>query len=181
MSDDDDLLPQLPGYISVHQAADILKVAERTVYGYIDDGKLPAVRVGSAIALEEQVVKKFRRQATGRPRTRIPTWRLPVGKNIQYLTIIFASLRPGQESKLQRKLKEIHSGEKHLLPGTVARYIARNEEKPNEVQIVLVWRSTVMPPEEEREAALAALREELAEMLDWETAWSETGKVLMHT
>lgn len=38
-----------------------------------------------------------------------------------------------------------------------------------------------MPPQEEREAALAALREELAEILDWDTAWSESGRVLMHT
>lgn len=63
-------------------------------------------------------------------------------------------------------------------PGTVARYIARSEEKPDDVQITLVWRSTVMPPKEEREAAL---REELAEILDWETAWSESGRVLMRT
>jgi excisionase family DNA binding protein len=181
MNNEDDLLPHLPGYISVRQAANLLGVAERTVYGYIDDGKLPAVRVGNAIALEEQIVKDFDRQATGRPRTRVPAWRLPVGKNIQYLTVIFASVRPGQGNKLDQKLEEMRAGDKHLLPGTVARYIARNEEKPDDVQIVLVWRSTVMPPKEERDAALASLREELAEILDWDTAWSESGRVLMHT
>ena len=67
------------------------------------------------------------------------------------------------------------------MPGTVARYIARSEEKSEDVQIVLVWRSTVMPPAGEREAALAALQAELAEILDWENAWSEYGRVLLHT
>jgi hypothetical protein len=67
------------------------------------------------------------------------------------------------------------------LPGTIARYIVRGEERPDKVQIVLVWRNTVMPSAGEREAALAALRAELADILDWEHAVSEHGRVIMHT
>ncbi len=159
----------------------MLGLAEKTVYGYIDEGKLPAIRVASSILVEEEAAHNYKRQSAGRPRTRIPTWRIPTGANLQYLTHITVSIRPGQEDKLAQKLEEIRADEKHLLPGTVARYIARNEEKPEDVQIVLIWRSTVMPPKEEREAALAALRSELAEILDWESAWSESGKILMHT
>ena len=90
-------------------------------------------------------------------------------------------MRPGQGERLDAKLEEIRAAETHLLPGTVARYIARNRGRPDDVQIVLVWRSTVMPPEAEREAALQALRDDLAEIIDWESAWSEEGQVLMHT
>lgn len=178
---DDDILPHLEGYISLKKAAEMLRVAERTVYGYVTDGKLPGTRAGSSIVVKAEDVQRFQRGSPGRRRTRVPVWRLSIGEHLQYLTIIFARLRPGQENKLNQKLEEIRADEKHLLPGTVARYIARNEEKPEDVQIVLVWRSTVMPPEEEREAALAALRADLADILDWETAWSESGKVLMHT
>jgi len=133
------------------------------------------------VMLLEEDVRNFKSQPTGRPRTRIPVWRLPVGNNIQYLTIIFARIKDGQGERFDAKLEEIRAEEKHLLPGTVARYIARSEEKPEDVQMVLVWRSTVMPPAEEREAALTALRAELAEILDWENAWSEYGRVVMHT
>ena len=86
MKNDDDLIPHLAGYISVRDAAEFLDVAESTVYRYVDEGRLPAIRVGGGIAVLEQAVKEFNRQATGRPRTRLPIWRLPVGKNIQYLT-----------------------------------------------------------------------------------------------
>lgn len=181
MNEEDDLIPHLAGYISVREAATVLSVSERTVYGYIDDGKLAAVRIGSAIALEEKTVQAFQRQATGRPRTRLPIWRSPVGKNIQYLTVIFVRLLKGQSEEFERRLAEIRSHEKHLLPGTVARYIARGRGKPEDIQIVLIWRSTVMPPDEEREAALAALRSDLAGVLDWETAWLEESQVVLHT
>lgn len=183
MNDEYSLLPTfpVPGYITVKEAAKMLGLAEKTIYGYIDEGKLPAIRVASSIMVEEEAVQNYKRQSAGRPRTRIPTWRIPTGANLQYLTHITVNVRPEQGEKLNQKLEEMRVGEKHLLPGTVARYIARSEEKPDEVQIVLVWRSTVMPPDKEREAALAALRAELAEILDWDTAWSESGRVLMHT
>ena len=181
MEDENDLIPHLEGYVSIRDAAEFLGVAESTVYGYVDEGRLPAIRVGGGVAVEEQAVKEFNPKATGRPRTRIPTWRLPVGKNIQYLTIISTYIKSGQQDRFEKKLRDIHGTGKHLIPGTVARYIARGEEKPDDVQIVLVWRSTVMPGKEEREAALRALREEFAEILDWDTARSEYSRVVMNT
>lgn len=178
---EDDFLPHMVGYISLKKAAKILGVAERTVYGYVIDGKLPGTRAGSSIIVKEEDVQKFKRGTPGRRRTRQPVWRLPTGANKQYLTVIFARIKPGQSDNFDRKLKEIHAGAKHFLPGTVARYIARSEEKPDDIQIVLVWRSTVMPSKEVREASLQALHEELAELLDWETSWSEHSRVLLHT
>ena len=185
MNDENNLLPNLPlpGYISVKEAARILGLAEKTVYRYVEEGKLPAIRISSSpfVMVEEEATRNYKRQSVGRPRTRIPTWRLPAGANLLFLTQIIVPLRPGQHDRFDKKLKEIHADEKHLLPGTVARYIARSEAKPDDIQIVLVWRSTVMPPAAEREAALAALREELAEIVDWDSSWSEYGRVLMHT
>ena len=178
---DDDILQRLPGYITLKEAAQMLGVAERTVYGYVIDGKLPGIRTGSSIMVKPEDVKNYKRGAPGRRRTVIPIWRLSADNSLLYLTIIFARIKAGQGKRFDAKLEEIRAAEKHLLPGTVARYIARSEEKPEDVQIVLVWRSTVMPPPGEREAALAALRAELAEILDWENAWSEYGRVVMHT
>jgi hypothetical protein len=77
-------------------------------------------------------------------------------------------------------LHEFRIDHKHLLHGTVDRYITRIEHDPQLVQIVLVWRAQVMPPEEEREVALAALCADLAEVLIWETACRQEGRVILH-
>ncbi len=167
--------------MTVKEVAEELDISERMVHTYIQDGRLPGYKMGRITIVKEEDFRFFQRAKKGRPRTRLPIWRKSVGDNLQYLTHITVSIRPGQGDKLDQKLEEMRADAKHLLPGTVARYIARNEEKPEDVQIVLVWRSTVMPPKEEREAALAALRADLADILYWETAWSESGKVLMHT
>jgi excisionase family DNA binding protein len=178
---EDSELPNAPGYMTVREVADELDISERMVHTYIQDGRLPGYKMGRMTIVKEEDFRLFQRSKKGRPRTRLPIWRKSVGDNFQYLTLMTVHIRPGQGEILDQKLEEMRVDERHLLPGTVARYIARNEEKPDEVQIVLIWRSTVMPPKAEREAALAALRAELAEILDWGTAWSESGRVLMHT
>lgn len=180
MSEDSEL-PSVPGYMTVREVAAELDISERMVHTYIQDGRLPGHKIGRITVVKEEDFVYFRRSKKGRPRTRIPPWRRSVGDNFQYLTLITIKLRPGQEEKLDQKLEEVRAGGKHLLPGTVARYIVQSDKKPDEVQIVLVWRSSVMPSETERQAALDALKVELAEILDWDTAWSESGRVLMHT
>ncbi len=148
---------------------------------YVQTGKIHGFRAGRIIMVQTDDVEKFQPNATGRPRTRVPVWRLPVGRNVQYLTVIFTRIKPGQDARFAQKLKEIHADEKHLLPWTVARYISRSVKKPDDVQIVFIWRSTVMPSEEEREAEMEGLRAELADILDWESSWGEYGQVVIHT
>ncbi|HEX7734609.1 MAG TPA: hypothetical protein VF458_07095, partial [Ktedonobacteraceae bacterium] len=60
------------------------------------------------------------------------------------------------------------------------RYILRSQYDPDEITIILVWRSAIMPPAEDREASLAALYADLADVLNWETASLKEGRVLMH-
>ena len=174
-------IPDLPGYMSLPQAAQIMGLSRRMANQYVENGKLRGYKAGRVIMVLIEDVEKFEPNATGRPRVRVPIWRLPVGRNIQYLTVIFTNIKPGQSDNFDKKIKEIYVNKKHSLPGTVARYISRSEKKPDDIQIVLVWRSTVMPADEEREAAIAALREEFTGILDWETSWGEYGQVVMHT
>ena len=96
------------------------------------------------------------------------------------LSSITVRIRPGQEQNFLRKMQEIRLCNKHLLCGTTARYVMHNMDKGNEVQIVLIWRGVSMPPEEERQAALAALFDDLAEFLDWQTAIFAEGVVVIH-
>ena len=93
--------------------------------------------------------------------------------------MITVRIRPGQGERLLCRLAEIHQGHRHELSGTVARYVARNPDR-DEAQIVLLWRYATMPPEAERQAALAAFFAELEEMLDWNAASLAESVVLIH-
>lgn len=173
---------QMPGYISVKEAAKRLGLADKTVYRYIDEEKLPVLRLASSpfVLVKEEAVNNYKRRSVGRRRTRIPDWHLPAGANVLYLTQIGVPLRPGQANNFDKKLKEMHAHKAHLLPGTVARYIALSEENPDNVHIVLVWRRAVMPAKEEREEAIEALREEFAGIVDWVAAKYEYSRVVMN-
>ncbi|HCI80939.1 MAG TPA: hypothetical protein DHW02_14760 [Ktedonobacter sp.] len=82
---------------------------------------------------------------------------------------------------LLQKLEEIRRGGKYDFPGTVARYIIGYESSPDEIEILLIWKSSVMPDETERERHLETFRKALVDVLDWETARYEHGVVYMHT
>jgi len=170
----------VPGYVTVNVAARIIGVSARSVYGYLNSGKLPGVRVGPTRLVSTQEARTYERRTLGRARTSPPRWHTPPRQNPQYLTILKVRLHPGQDEALEQKLREMRAEHKHLLPGTAARYIARNQHNPNSVMILLVWRNAALPPEEERAAAFASLRADLAGILDWETAALTEGEVLLH-
>lgn len=167
-------------YLSVKEVARIMKVSERSVYSYIADGKLPALRVDNVTVVAEEHVANYQRRAPGRLRTTVPVWHMPPAQNRQYLTFIIVRVRPGKGELLEGRLAEIRAENRHLLPGTAARYIGSGRYDPDSVQIVLTWRSAVMPAEEERAAALAEFYADLADILDWETMLLEESRVLMH-
>jgi len=171
---------QVEEFLSVRDAAKMMGVSTRSVYGYIETGKLLGIRIGASIAVHAEAVRNYQRPVVGRPRTRTPIWRVPVVMNLQYLTSITVRAREGQSTKLEQRLAEIRANSRHLITGTVARYIVRDKINPDEIQIVLVWRRLVMPPDEEREAAITALCADLTDILDWETASYREGQVIMN-
>lgn len=173
-------LKRIPGYLSVKEAAKIMGVSERSVYGYLHHGKLPGARIGPIKVVEAEAVRHFKRRAPGRLRSVTPSWHLPPDKNPHYLTIITVRLRAGCAAILESRLREIHLKKQHTFPGTAARYIARNLNDPEEIEMVLSWRDQAMPSEQERETALTALRSELNDVLDWRTVRLREACVLMH-
>jgi excisionase family DNA binding protein len=179
---DEDYLPNItPEFVSVREAAKILGVSERSVYGYIEEKKLPGFRATNLTVVALKDVHNFKRGTTGRPRTRVPEWRISDNENVQYMTQVFIQIRTGQEQELLRRLEEIRKNNIHTFPGTVARYFAHSQTDSSDLQILLIWRGTVMPDESTREAALNGLREELKDVLDWENAHVEMHEILMHT
>lgn len=71
-------LPPSAQYLSVQEAADLLGVNSRTIYGYLETGKLVGERIGGIIILRKEVVRAYQRPIVGRPRTSTPIWRVPV-------------------------------------------------------------------------------------------------------
>ena len=97
------------------------------------------------------------------------------------MTSIVVQMLPGQQDTLLQRLEEIRQQGQHLFPGTIARLIVESETKPGQLEIALVWRGTVMPEEAERQHALTAFQQALDDVLDWNTARYNNGRVLMHT
>ncbi len=171
----------MPNYVSIKEAANILGISPNRVYEFVTEGRLKGVWAADVIMILREEVEQFKRGPTGRPRKNTPTWRISTGENTQYMTLIFVQLRSGQIDAFVQKLEEMRKKGLHTFPGTVARHIVEDNHKPERVFITLVWRGTVMPDEATRERALQAFREALDEVLDWQTAEYHHGRVFMHT
>jgi excisionase family DNA binding protein len=175
-------LGHAPEYLSVREAARLMGVSERSIYGYISNEKLRGARIGNIIVVNAEEVQRFGciRKAPGRARLTTPRWHVPPAQNSLFLTTITVRARPGQGVLLDERLGEIRHKDLHRFPGTVARYIERDQLDPDEIEILLVWRRVVMPGEQEREAALTALAIDLADVLDWQTVQVKEWQVLLH-
>ena len=173
--------PSLPGYVSIKEAAKILGISDKRVYEYVDEGRLPSMWAADVIMIPLDEVKKFKRRGSGRPRKSVPAWRISSGDNTQFFISITVQVQPGQQDVLLQKLEEVREGGLHTFPGTVMRFIAVSETLPGLIEIWLIWRSAVMPKEAERKRAVEAFRQAFSDVLDWDTAQYNSGKVLMHT
>ncbi len=174
-------LPDLQGYISIKDAAKMLGLSYTSVHEYVAEGRIPAVRISDVILIPVDAVKKFKPNISGRPRKSIPKWRISPKDNTLLRTSIKVDVRAGQQERLFEQFDEIRQGKQSLFPGTVIRYIAGKEQAPHRIEIVLIWRSSVMPDEDERERELEEFRQALADALDWNTAQYEHDVVFMHT
>ena len=175
------LVPDPPGYLSVKQAAKMLHVSERRVHQYVEAGRLPAYQPGREIMLPVEAVEQFKPKLTGRPRKKTPDWRGSPNTSPLLITYIRVQIRVGQEKKLIEKLQRIKREERHLLPGTVTRYISQSDASPASVTIQLVWKNGEMPDEAARKQNFEKFETELADVLDWETMEYRTEKAVIHT
>ncbi|MFL5692587.1 MAG: helix-turn-helix domain-containing protein [Ktedonobacteraceae bacterium] len=173
-------LPELKEYVSIKQAAEMLGLAYKTVHQYVTEGRIPAVRVVDVILIPVAEVKKFKPNMSGRPRKSVPRWHISPADNTLLATIILVQMRSGQEAKLAERLDEIRRSSEHLFPGTISRYIMERKQYPGQVEIILIWRSSVMPASAKHEQALAAFRQSLDDVLDWSTAQYDEATILMH-
>ena len=174
-------LPEVPDYISTDQAAHILGISKQRVYQYIEEQRLPAFRAGNVILLKKEAVEQFKPNITGRPRKRVPQWRVYRGESAVLATDIHVQVRPGKQAQLIEKLRAIYRGQRHTFPGTIQRYILKDDNSPTMVSIWLIWKDTEMPDKATRERDLESFKAELADVLDWGTAKIRTKEGIICT
>lgn len=174
-------LPNMPGYVSIKEAAKMLNLSTRRVYDFVVSGRLRGVRAVNAIMIPLEDIQKFQRGASGRERKVTPLWRISSGENTQLMTLILVQMRAGKQEALMQRLEQIRKDKQHLFPGTIARSIVGSQTKPGQVIISLIWRGTIIPEETEREEALEAFRQALDDVLDWGSAEYNHGTAFMHT
>lgn len=179
--DDSADFPNIPGYVSVKDAAKILGLSPRTVYDYIYEGRLRSARLADVIAIPIEELENFKRGPVGRPRVNTPLWRMSSGENGQLMTLIVVSVRDGQHDVLMRRLEVIRKNRQYIFTGTVMRYMAQINKSAEQIIIVLIWRGTVMPEESVRQEELERFKASLDDVLDWSTAQYNDAQVLMHT
>lgn len=171
-------IPDLPDYISVKEAAEIIGLSTSRVYQYIKSGRLPARKVGDVRVVPREEVQKFKRSPSGRLRSKPPDWKTYQSDVEISAMVIQVQVRKGQQKKLMKKLRAIGKEQQPTFPGTIARHIFRDNET---IQIELIWKDTEMPDEITRQQDLRSFQRELADVLDWDTAQTCTKEVLLHT
>src|SRR5215472_5579685 len=117
--------PDVPGYVSIKQAAEMLGITDKRVYRYIDLGRLPAYQSGGVFLLAEEDVRQFKLHPPGRTRALPPRWRVYNIRSKVLATEIQVPVRSGQQARLIAKLAKIQQANRHTFPGTTACYITK--------------------------------------------------------
>jgi Helix-turn-helix domain len=171
----------LSDYVQPKRAAEILGVQPNRIYEYISDGRLPAEKRGKLHFILIQDVESFKANPIGRARVKPTLWHAYKDDVTLLSTEIDVQVRASQQQHLREKLQAIQIENRHLFPKTIARYVLQEDETLNSVHILLFWKSSELPSEEQRQTHISALQAELADVLDWETARIQTRSALIHT
>src|SRR5882724_1424191 len=173
--------PNIPGYVSIKQAAEMLGITDKRVYRYIDLGRLPAFKSGGVFLLAEEEIKRFKLHPPGRSRTAPPAWRVYNNRSHVFATSIQIHVRDGQQSHLLERLQTLQKEGHHTFPGTVARYVTKGDPELTWVHFFFVWKDSDMPDEPTRQQQLIQFQHDFSDVLDWETAEYGTNEIILHT
>lgn len=160
-------IPPMPGYIPIKEAAHMIGLDEKTIYRYVKDRRLPAVRAGRTLMLSIDEVQKFRLTPPGRVSGKAHKWRKPSDRVTFFATSIQVKIRPEMGQKLREKLKAM-SNDKHTFTRNVDRYIMEHTESEI-IEILLIWKDTEMPDDTARQQDILHFQRDFPE-LDWKTA-----------
>lgn len=172
---------QIPGSISVKEAAAKLNLSEKRILQYIYKDRLPARKIRGRYMIRQEDFDEFRAKPHGRIRTKPTQWRpYRAGAKVRELHIEVQA-RPETRETLLTELKTTVKEQTHLFPGTMQRYILTDVNNPNTIFIQLIWKTTELTNEATLQRNLEAFQSKFADQLDWQTARYITVQALIHT
>ena len=180
MTRDDDF-PDIPGYVPIKEAARLLGISDPRMYGYVRDKRIPALKAGRTLMIPTEEIERFKLNPPGRVRTKAPDWRVYNPRSKLLAMDIEVEVRTGQQERLIEKLQAIYKGQRHTFPGTIQRYVFKDDVSPTTISIWLVWKDTEMPDKATPEQDLESFKAELADVLDWGTAKIRTKEGMIYT
>ena len=173
--------PAIPGYLSIKEAAERIGISTPRMYGYVREKRISALKAGKTLMIPVEAVEQFQLNPPGRLRSKSPDWRIYNVRTKLLSMDIEVRVLPGQQDVLTEKLHTIQQSNLYIFPGTLARYVLKDNPSFTTVSIWLIWRDTEMPDEAIRERELAAFKTELSDVLDWETAQVSFKEGLIYT
>jgi excisionase family DNA binding protein len=172
---------RIPGHVPVKEAAAMLGLSEERVLQHIRARHLPSRKVDGRYMIPLQAVEDFHRRPHGRIRTTPAPWRVyRAGARVHTLQIEVPLLN-GNFQALQEKLQATLQQQQHLFPGTMQRYISADEESPEHITILLIWKDTELTDAEALQRDFASFKAEFADLLDWEHARYANKQAMLHT
>src|SRR5260370_7855736 len=88
----------IPGYVSIKEAAKILGISANRVYAYVEEGRLPSAKPAHVIMIPIEAVEDFKPHLSGRPRTSGPIWRISPEQNTVLATSTLRHTQPHQHA-----------------------------------------------------------------------------------
>ncbi len=180
MMDENEMLP-FSDYVNTEKAAKMLGLSKRRLTDYINQDRLPSKRVGRVHFVRIVDVENLKLNPSGRKHKQPPAWRNYKNSGKVLATELVVPVRAGQQEALTERLQAIRDAEEHIFPGTIARYVVSDDPNLQTIRIWLLWKTVEMPSDEERQTHLSTFQGALADLLDWDTAHSQTTEVLLHT
>jgi excisionase family DNA binding protein len=177
----DDEFPAIPGYVPIKEAAKLLGISNPRMYGYVREKRIPARKAGRSLMIPLEELEHFKLNPPGRVRTKAADWRVYNSRSKLLGMDIHVQTLPGQQGRLLEKLKLIYRKQQHKFPGTIQRYILKDDISLSAISIWLVWKDTEMPDKEAWERELTAFKAELADVLNWETAQISIKEGIIYT
>jgi excisionase family DNA binding protein len=160
--------------LSVKQVAEHLNISVRCVYGYIENRKIRAEKIGATTVVTRQDLEEFKRKnnngvTQGRPRTRAMRWK----KSDQYIMAIRANVKDCDQ--FSRKLHEIFQNQACIASKVSSQQIIRSKENPRDILLVFTWRKINMPSQEEITAFIERISKDFKIERWQQTEWESIG------
>ncbi len=171
----------IPGHVSAAEAADMLNLSYERVLQLIRGKRFSYIKVSKMYMIPTEEVEEFKKNPPGRVRKSATPWHVYNGRITVTALQISVRVRQGQQERFEQRLQELYTKQQHTFKGSMIRVVWQQEEVSEQVMIVLVWKSNEMPSEETRQQELAAFQHDFADLLDWDTAQTTHGRVLLTT